>query len=116
LKFVEIVPRRSRRLSDPSDERWPLPESLVTKVDPLIAAPITHDRASPVCDTIRTLERLKAGDPMADKIIGVVCLALGAASQIWIAHKDTALFYSFLFGIVGLVEIVLGEIRQRRSK
>lgn len=53
---------------------------------------------------------------MADKIIGVVCLALSAASQIWITHKDTALFFSFLFGVVGLVEIVLGEIRQRRSK
>ena len=53
---------------------------------------------------------------MTDKIIGVVCLALSAASQIWIPHNDTALFFSWLFGIVGVVEIILGEIRQRRVK
>ena len=53
---------------------------------------------------------------MADKIIGVVCLTLSAASQIWLTHKDSALFYSWLFGVVGMIQIVLGEFRQRRNK
>jgi hypothetical protein len=51
---------------------------------------------------------------MADKVLGVVALALSAACQVLIRHQDTALFYSYVFGLVGAFELVVGEIRQRR--
>ena len=53
---------------------------------------------------------------MSDKILGVVLLGLSAASQAFIVHEDTSLFYSFIFGAIGAYELVLGEIRQRKSK
>jgi hypothetical protein len=53
---------------------------------------------------------------MPDKILGVVSLALSAASQALIRHADTALFYSLLFGILGAYEFVVGEIRQWRGR
>jgi len=53
---------------------------------------------------------------MSDKILGVVLLGLSAASQVLIDHDDTALFYSWLFGVLGICELVLGEFRQRKSK
>ena len=52
---------------------------------------------------------------MSDKILGVVLLGLSAASQVFIDHKDTALTYSWVFGVLGIYEFVVGE-RQRRSK
>jgi hypothetical protein len=51
---------------------------------------------------------------MADKVLGVVLLALCAASQAFIRHSDTAMFFSLLFGGLGASEFVLGEIRQRK--
>jgi hypothetical protein len=53
---------------------------------------------------------------MADKILAVVLLALSAASQVAIRHSDTAMFYSWLFGALGVYEFVLGEIRQRTGR
>ncbi len=53
---------------------------------------------------------------MSDKILGVVLLGLSAASQAFIEHPDTALFYSWLFGLIGVYELVLGDLRQRKAK
>ncbi len=53
---------------------------------------------------------------MNDKILATVFLALSAASQVFIEHNDTAMFYSFVFFAVGAYEFILGEIKQRRSK
>lgn len=46
---------------------------------------------------------------MADKILGVACLALSAASQAFIRHHDTAMFYSVLFFALGAFEYLLGH-------
>ena len=53
---------------------------------------------------------------MADKVLGVVLLALCAASQAFIRHEATALFFSLLFGGLGVYEFVTGEIRQRKGR
>lgn len=53
---------------------------------------------------------------MTDKILGIVCLGFAAASQAWISHDDTALFFTALFLAVGGYELVLGDIRQRMTK
>jgi hypothetical protein len=53
---------------------------------------------------------------MSDKILGVVLLGLSAASQVFIDHEDTALFYSWFLGVIGVYELVLGDIRQRKSR
>jgi hypothetical protein len=53
---------------------------------------------------------------MADKVLGVVLLGLCAASQAFIRHADTALFFSLLFGGLGAYEFVLGEVRQRKRR
>ena len=53
---------------------------------------------------------------MNDKILGVVLLALSAASQAFINHDDTALFYSVVFFILGAYEFILGEIKQRKPE
>ena len=53
---------------------------------------------------------------MNDKILAAVFLALSAASQAFIAHDDTANFYSFVFFAIGAYEFILGEIKQRSSK
>jgi len=53
---------------------------------------------------------------MQDKILGVVCLALSAAVQVFIKHHDTAMFYSFVFFALGAYELVCGELKQRRAK
>jgi len=53
---------------------------------------------------------------MQDKILGMICFVLCAASQVIITHDDTALFFGVLFFLVGAYEFVLGEIRQRKSE
>lgn len=53
---------------------------------------------------------------MQDKILGLVSFALCAASQVLIRHGDTALFFGFLFFVVGAYEFSVGEIRQRKNK
>ena len=60
---------------------------------------------------------------MSHKILGVVLLGLSAASWVFIydgnpgsGSEDTAMFYSLMFGILGAYELVVGEIRQRKSK
>ena len=52
---------------------------------------------------------------MQDKILGLVAFVSSAASQVFIQHDDTALFYSVVFFVIGVYEFVLGEIRQRKS-
>lgn len=39
-----------------------------------------------------------------EKTLGVLCFALAAASQAFIVHTETALFFSVLFLLVGLYE------------
>ncbi|MEX1232210.1 MAG: hypothetical protein WEB58_18335 [Planctomycetaceae bacterium] len=51
---------------------------------------------------------------MADKILGVVCFVLCAASQVFIRHDDTALFFSALFFVLGAYEFIIGDLRLRR--
>ncbi len=53
---------------------------------------------------------------MYDKTLGLVALGLSAASQAFIRHDDTALFYSVVFFAVGLYELVAGELKERRPK
>lgn len=53
---------------------------------------------------------------MNDKILGVVLLALSAASWAFIKHEDTAMFYSVVFFILGAYEFISGEIKQRKPK
>ena len=53
---------------------------------------------------------------MYDKILGLIALGLSAASQAFIHHKDTAMFYSVVFFAVGTYELILGEIKERKSK
>ncbi len=53
---------------------------------------------------------------MADKVLGLVSFALCAASQAFLRHEDTALFFSLLFGALGVDEFAIGEIRQRRGR
>ena len=53
---------------------------------------------------------------MHDKTLGLIALALSAASQAFIKHDDTALFYSFVFFVIGAYEFILGELNQRRAK
>jgi len=54
---------------------------------------------------------------MADKILGVVCFGLCAASQVFIRHHDdTQLFFGILFFVLGSYEVVLGDIRQRMGR
>ena len=48
---------------------------------------------------------------MADKILGVVCFALCGASQAFIRHSDTALFFGFLYFALGSYEFILGALR-----
>jgi len=53
---------------------------------------------------------------MGDKILGVVCFGLCAASQAFIRHDDTASFFGILFFVLGGYEFLLGDYRQRRAK
>jgi hypothetical protein len=52
---------------------------------------------------------------MADKALGIASLALCAASQAFIRHTDTALFFSLVFGAVGVYELLVGEMKQRKG-
>ena len=52
---------------------------------------------------------------MSDKIIGVVCLGLSAACAVWMRHRDAELFYMWLFGLIGVIQLVIGEKRMRKS-
>lgn len=53
---------------------------------------------------------------MNDKILGVVLLGFSAASQAFIKHDDTAMFYSVVFLLLGGYEFISGEIKQRKPK
>ena len=53
---------------------------------------------------------------MQNKILGLVSFALCAASQVFIHHADTALFFGVLFFVIGAYEFIGGEIRQRKNK
>ncbi len=53
---------------------------------------------------------------MHDKILGLVSLGLSAASQAFIRHHDTAMFYSVVFFAIGVYEFVLGELKQRKPR
>ena len=53
---------------------------------------------------------------MSDKILGTVLFGLSAATQVLIAHNDTALFYSTLFFVLGAYEFVRGELKQWMTK
>lgn len=52
---------------------------------------------------------------MQDKILGLVAFGLSAASQVFIRHNDTAMFYSVVFFVIGVYVFIIGEIRQRKS-
>ena len=52
---------------------------------------------------------------MHDKILGLVSLGLSAASQAFIQHDDTAMFYSIIFFAIGVYEFILGGLKQRKS-
>ena len=52
---------------------------------------------------------------MSDKIIGVICLATSVAIQAWMRHGDSQLFYSWLFGGIGVIQLLLGEMRMRKG-
>jgi hypothetical protein len=52
---------------------------------------------------------------MQDKVLGLVSLALSAASQAFIRHDDTAMFFTVVFFAVGAYEFVLGELKQHKS-
>jgi len=52
---------------------------------------------------------------MHDKILGLVSLGLSAASQAFIHHDDTAMFYSIIFFAIGVYEFILGGLKQRKS-
>ena len=53
---------------------------------------------------------------MQDKLLSAVFLGLCAASQVFIKHNDTALFFGVIFFALGAYEFVIGEIRQRKDK
>ena len=53
---------------------------------------------------------------MNDKVLGIIAIGLSAASQAFIKHHDTAMFYSVVFFAIGAYEFILGELTQRRSK
>ncbi|MCP4613209.1 MAG: hypothetical protein GY845_31345 [Planctomycetes bacterium] len=52
---------------------------------------------------------------MHNKILALVSLGFSAASQVFVRHHDTALFYSVIFFAVGVYEFILGDLRQRKS-
>ncbi len=53
---------------------------------------------------------------MYDKTVGIVALGLSAASQAFIRHNDTALFFSVVFFATGVYELALGELKERKPK
>lgn len=53
---------------------------------------------------------------MHDKILGVVCLTLSLFSQVWISHPGNAEVFSWIFGILGVLQLLIGEIRMRQGK
>ncbi len=53
---------------------------------------------------------------MYDKTLGIVALGLSAASQAVIRHDDTALFYSVVFFAIGVYELAVGELKERKPK
>jgi hypothetical protein len=53
---------------------------------------------------------------MNDKLLGIIALGLSAASQAFIRHDDTALFFSVVFFAIGVYEFILGEAKQRKSR
>ena len=53
---------------------------------------------------------------MQDKIIAIISLGLSAASQAFIKHSDTALFFSAVFFVIGIYEFALAEYQRRRQK
>ena len=53
---------------------------------------------------------------MNDKILGVVLLGLSAASQAFIRHDDSAMFYSVVFFLLGVYEFISGEMKERKLK
>ncbi len=53
---------------------------------------------------------------MKNKILGLSSFALCAASQVFIRHSDTALFFAVLFFAIGAYEYVIGEIQQRKKR
>ena len=53
---------------------------------------------------------------MHDKVLGLIALALSAASQAFIKAQDPAMFYSVVFFAIGAYEFILGELNQRRAK
>lgn len=52
---------------------------------------------------------------MQDKVLGLASLGLSAASQAFIRHADTAMFFTVVFFAIGVYEFILGEIKQRKS-
>jgi hypothetical protein len=52
---------------------------------------------------------------MQDKLLSAVFLGLCAASQAFITHGDTALFFGVIFFALGTYEFVVGEIQQRKK-
>ena len=52
---------------------------------------------------------------MQDKVLGLVSLGLSAASQAFIRHHDTAMFFSVVFFAIGAYEFISGELKQRKS-
>jgi len=52
---------------------------------------------------------------MQDKILGLTSLGLSAASQAFIQHQDTAMFFAVMFFAIGVYEFILGEGKQRKS-
>jgi len=51
---------------------------------------------------------------MQDKALGLVSLGLSAASQAFIRHDDTAMFFTIVFFAIGAYEFILGEVKQRK--
>jgi hypothetical protein len=53
---------------------------------------------------------------MYDKMLGLAALGLSGASQAFIRHDDTAMFFSIVFFAIGAYEFLLGEFKERKAK
>jgi hypothetical protein len=51
---------------------------------------------------------------MQEKWLGLAALGLSAASQAFIKHNDTAMFYSVVFFVIGLLAFIQGHAKDRK--
>jgi hypothetical protein len=53
------------------------------------------------------------GYEMGYRTLGILSLALSAASRAFISHNDTSSFYALVFFVVGIYAFVQSEIRNK---